>query len=1084
MAGEAAPKNSVTQAIKQVGQGTTSGSTSETKCKDCVKTKLALFVGLTAIGPAKEVGKLPRNPQLLGNVTTVPLSSESAYFVRPPRPGYLYVFKEGAPVAEQWDAYVVGSDGLFRMGAVKNLPADPSQIAHPDGKQCPRPEHNAFSAQFISIDPVLYPKVWIAFSDSLWSSRVLEDYAANKPIGDSGPCRDARMQAFDLKQIAAGGQHAAVIAASQKALEENVSGFKTGDISDADNSCLLYPISRRDGQAGAVAKRMEQASHETKVAGVIVGLNDMAGILAEANWQRQRAIAEKGVYQSEPQVAWKKLSSESIDALRGRVFQRKKAEVVQEKTGKPWTETNDPKLVQKSRELIYKSQFERWKQAGTVSKDAVFQPTTPGATVGHVWVPTDTFVATRAAPDLTRLEEHYDEGKRRAFITEYDDEVKAFDKLIKSRETDWYAWLDRTCQAGLPDLATLMCLDHRSEDRKSAPYYVRVAGACIGTGPTYAFSLPWFKKTINLPLKDEKQVLIRPLFGNQKGLIEWADSEKKDKLYDSMKSVAAAEDLKMGKWMALPVAGYAQGVLTAIGAVAMALNKDGRLDKGLRDALTRKVCLVLKLWENKEVGFLKVKKASIGDLQVGLLAAAFGSGSDIQVSRQTAQAARAAARGRLPAAVANKTIDAILFTVDSIQDIDALLSSLPRSTADQRATSAVSAAEQSLKKLINGTSKAMPAASTRDFVTKLVKRTDSLVGNGSALMAAGVLYLQWFQAVDNLEKVQAVGGPGQLDALLGLGDALFSIMGASAEVYEGVKKAKAIATKQAVTETAKTGVRVAANGFSGIASVFNAVQSFGAAYRRYGEGDADAWKLHTGAGAAFTGAAFASFAMAWGAEATFFGAMLGLGPAGWAVFFTAAAVTLTYAALSAEDSDAEIYLACAPHWVKPKRARQEPLFTSWREEASAFTAIWYGVKLDLNWGDTLTGTMGLGFDKLTMEVRVAETSTTHGWRYRLWVTPSNGAEVVVGDAALKIEAFPSPYANRQTTVSAWDPNQREVMKYHPYTVKIENDQLLIEQTIELDDRVFQQARAEFEYYPDVANLDQYSRLERVTRDDT
>jgi len=120
---------------------------------------------------------------------------------------------------------------------------------------------------------------------------------------------------------------------------------------------------------------------------------------------------------------------------------------------------------------------------------------------------------------------------------------------------------------------------------------------------------------------------------------------------------------------------------------------------------------------------------------------------------------------------------------------------------------------------------------------------------------------------------------------------------------------------------------------------------------------------------------------------------------------------------------------------------------------------------------------------MTTEVKVSETSTTHGWRYRLWVTPSNGAEVVVGDTAVQVEAFPSPYANRKAIASAWDPNQREVMKYHPCTVRIESNQLFIEQTIELDDRVFQQARAEFEYYPDMANVDQYTRLERITRDD-
>lgn len=44
--------------------------------------------------------------------------------------------------------------------------------------------------------------------------------------------------------------------------------------------------------------------------------------------------------------------------------------------------------------------------------------------------------------------------------------------------------------------------------------------------------------------------------------------------------------------------------------------------------------------------------------------------------------------------------------------------------------------------------------------------------------------------------------------------------------------------------------------------------------------------------------------------------------------------------------------------------------------------------------------------------------------------------------------------------------------------------MLVELTIGLDYRVFQQARAEFEYFTDIANVDQYTGLTRVTRDDT
>jgi hypothetical protein len=1086
---ESPPKPSVKAALKQAGRNCTPGVSSSSHCKDCVKTKLAILIAITAAGPAKAVARLPRPDELLRDVSLVgPLTDETAYFVRPPRPGYVYIFKEGAPEPEQWEAYVVGSDGLLRLEPVGDLPMDANLISHPDDKSCGRPEHNAFSPQFISIDPERYPKIWMTFSESVWTDKVLDDYAVNINVGDIAFCRLARMQPFDLKQIAAGGPHPGVIQASEQALTDNVAGFKTGDINDADNSRLYFPVPRRDGQAASVAKRMAAASAETKVTGVIISLNDPAGILAETNWQRQRALTEKSLYQSEPEVAWKKLSSDGIERLRGRIKQRKKAEVIQNKTGKPWSKDNDPELVLRSSDLVHQAQFERMQKAGGLPKGAVFKPTQPGYALGHVWVPPDAVAASKAASDIARIEDQYDEGKRLAFVKEYNDKLKEFDKVIKKREADWYAWVTVKPQPGLPDLTTLAVLDHRDTDRKCAPHYVRLTGQCVGMGPLTKESLPWFEKTLKLKITNDKQILLRALFGNQRNLIQWAHEEKKDKIYDSLKSIAGAEDLKAGKWMGIAVATYANPLMAGIGAAAMALNKNGSLDKGLRDSLTRFVCATLKLWDDLEISFIKIKNAKLGDLQQGLLAAAFGKSINTDALAQaTGKASRTAGRARLPSAVADKTITATLWTADKAKDIEGILKSASEgATPEQRAVRIMTWTDGLARSELKSMSHEIPSGKVRDIVTKIVKRTDSVMGNGNALMAAGVIWIQCFQAIKNLDEATSVGGAGQLDALLGLGDALTSIMGASAEVYEGVKKAKAIATRQVMSEGTKVGVRIVANGFAGVASLFNMVQSFSAAGGRWNEGDNDAGVMHGVAGTAFFGAAVASFAMAFGAKAVFFGPLLGLGPAGWAVMCTVAAVTLTYAALNAEDTDAEKFVAKNAYWSKNQRkedGKPEPKYGDWREEASAFTALWYGVNVDLKWGDSLIARR----DTVTMKVTIAEPDNQHGWRYRIWATFPNGREGIMVDVAEEVPRFPSPYPDRPTTVSAYDPSKPhftngQEFKFTPANVTGKDGQIIIEHTIELDDKYFQQARVEFEYFPDARDTSERARLERIEKD--
>ena len=1071
-------KRSIKAAIATAGKSTSKGSSASKKCKDCHKEGLAIYLALQAIGPKDYVGKLPAPKALLTQALQVTPSAQSQYFVRPLRQGYVYVFKEGAPAAEQWDCYYVSDQARLTLTSVTGLAGAAKAATEAAFFSCSRAEHNGFSPQFITVDPK-YSKVWIAFSTSVWTKKVLDDYAADTTVDGIANCRTARMQPLDLDIIKKKGEHENVVLASKEALASNIAGFKAGDIDEAANSRLNHPVPRHDEQAENVAARMALAGKELDHPGIIFSLSDTPGVLSELNWQRQKLLAERVAYQSDPEVAWKKLSAESIDAVRGRIYQRKKAEVIQRQTGQPWSETNNPKMVQSSRELVYRQEFEQRKANGMLPAGAEFRQMGSDRSVGRIWVPTDAKTSAEAKRDYIRIEEQYDENARKAFLKEYDATLEKFDKQLEKREKDWYTWLTEKSIPGRQDLVSIARLDHRETDKQCAGDYVYLTGQCVSTGPLSNDSLPWFKTILGYKLSNQRQILLRSLFGNQRDLISWADEKKNDKIYDVFKTIAGAEDLKASKWMGVAVTSYANGILAGVGAAAMALNKNGGLEKGVRDFLTHTVCAAMKAWDGIEIGLIKVANARIGDLQQGLLQAAFST-FESQILGKTS---RAAARLRLPKTIAGKTIDAMLWTVDKAADLENLIDSAkPAGNAAARGAATIETFENSLRKVIKGTGKILPAGATRDIVSKIVKRTDTVLGNSGALMSSGVLYMQWLSAVDNLDKVTKVGGVGQMDALLGLGDALFSIVGAGAEVYQGFQNAKAIAKKIAVGEGVKRGVRIVANGAAGVANLFNSIQSFSASARRWKEDDKDAATLHFGAGAAFFGGAIASFSMAFGAKAVFFGPMLGLGPAGWAVLFTVAAVGLTYAALSAEDTDAEKYLARNHFWSKHKR--KEPAYSDWRDEAGAFTALWYGVTIGIDWGDSIISRL----DTVTLRATIAEPDPAQGWRYRLWVTFPEGEEVVMVSGADAVPEFPSPYPPRKTQMDETPKATSSLILYgrdftiEGHVITREDNRIEIRRTVNLNDAKINQARLEFDYFLDAENMSQYSHLEHIEKD--
>jgi len=288
---------STTVAIQQAAaQGTSSRP--RDGCKDCVKTGLAILPVISTPVPVALRGTSPELTHLDGRLDTADLKAH--WFIMRTLPsGYLYVMKPDLT----WDAYVVDTDGLLRMMAVANVPADPAAVM-PMSQACTRQGDN-LPAQVIAIDPARYATIWMAFSRYRWTAKVLADYAANKQ-----GCRDRRMTMLDVMAAAAGSLGATSTAANAvrfgAAMTPQVSQYVADYTSSATrellNKHLVTPLRDRSEQGASLAAKMAQISRQTaSKTGAIILLNDDLGSAADLNTLRNAETSRLAAYLSQNQ---------------------------------------------------------------------------------------------------------------------------------------------------------------------------------------------------------------------------------------------------------------------------------------------------------------------------------------------------------------------------------------------------------------------------------------------------------------------------------------------------------------------------------------------------------------------------------------------------------------------------------------------------------------------------------------------------------------------------------------------------------------------------------------------------------------
>lgn len=231
----------------------------EKKCEFCDKRGLPLLLVRDAVAP---VGK--RAP--LSNDAPIQLSPHSAqYTKRLVRTGYVNVFDEAR---KRWDVYFVTPDGYYfkllmpRPGIAPVVPAKPFD--------CADKGHAELASCVTVSDPKNATKVWIGFSDVLWTDTV-------RKTNEDAAYRKRHMVEIDIQAAMGGGvqPHARPIAQLPAVVAEYA---MQADKAQAALKWSPFPLSPRQAKATALIEAFDSMRPGK---GLIVTVPDPAGVAQE-----------------------------------------------------------------------------------------------------------------------------------------------------------------------------------------------------------------------------------------------------------------------------------------------------------------------------------------------------------------------------------------------------------------------------------------------------------------------------------------------------------------------------------------------------------------------------------------------------------------------------------------------------------------------------------------------------------------------------------------------------------------------------------------------------------------------------------
>lgn len=440
--------------------------TKTNKCEFCDKRGLPLLLVRDAI--ARAGGGAP-----VANELPVPLAPAAAHYTRRVlRSGYVNVYDEAR---KRWDTYFVTTDGyLCKLPATTSSAAaarPPLQFAC--SAPAPMPEQHRALASCITVpDPKHATKVWIGFSDALWTDAVRARNA-------SAAYRKKHMQVVDVAALLAGQPvpHARPIAQLSAIVAEYAMSDAKGR-----SACgwSAYGFVSRQAQGPTLIKEAE-ALRPGK--GHIVTLADPAALAQELALLMKH---NSNLFMKLPQYERKLAASSAIDQIEASV--RKQGELGEIAAAADLAnqqEANNP-----LGHLLFESTRKRTEELRNVTKPELIHAS------NEAW---------------GRYTKKFDDKARKAWMKDFEGKLVAYDaKYISPLATSHVAWMKSSA------LAAYFECNYDDADIHSGLVYTSVMTHCIGSTQDKKACAALYEAWLGGDIDDKKNLLLQAMiFGQQ-----------------------------------------------------------------------------------------------------------------------------------------------------------------------------------------------------------------------------------------------------------------------------------------------------------------------------------------------------------------------------------------------------------------------------------------------------------------------------------------------------------------------------------------------------------------------------------------
>lgn len=1021
-------------------------------------------------------------PSYLQNSGTLPLSAVttldsfekkglrlSRYVLRTLRKGFVHVYL-GTPGV--WQSYVVTADGYLRLLAD---PDDPDwKVDRPMTAACKRDGHD-IPASFITI-PHGYDKVWLAFAEDVWSSSVRAAY-------EKAP--EKRMQSCQISALASAPgktKHAFEIGQGQAGLNDLVFEY-VDEESQYTSRCSyeggywndkgtqqkqkgrhwqsLHGNFARAGQGPALAKfaasAMEKRSKRGKAGKVAAfALYDAVGIVKELNGQTHDRIQWRQAYCGA--VARPLLISQAIVGLK-------------------------KQIAVATSQAIEADEKARGVGDRVTTSYVVGNPNYTPDAVQTVTTTRKERIESKNKESWNRLQERYNEAERDKFEKQYVQQMTTLTSGIGDSDADWEVWArSNEWKAWLGDYDTEKLHENVKLMVMCAP--------CFAGGPQGKAGVKLWEEWLSNE-KDANNptgftIPYAAIMGGRKDLLKYLfpsgakpergdELNKGDKLYDTVKGILGSDELKAPeKFKNFMDGKVQQAAAHLLGAIEGAASQMSEKTTDAIDVCVRRATqAALKLYRNATPIFLKVRM-TVGQY-VDMLNQLSRKGSDAgkKLTDVAGRKARSVLLGGIITIPNEKVRNTVIeVTLWSFEEAEQLKRTIEASVAKARkemieigagTASALKIAGATLSREavqilrpLEHSVRLLPGAAklvARDVVSKSLK---IVAGSGEPLLALGSLLLQCWSFRDSKKTMDAAIGPqGGMEAKLPVVSATFGILAAISELAS-------LGFKAMSHSWAQTFVKV--GGFLGAVSLsIDAVQAACTGLRAWQQGDVEAAGAYAAATVAFGAGAIVAFGS--GFSTALVGGLLGIGPLGWILLLTAAGVLLYWWATSLESTPTEVWLDRC-YWGYGTRAEGKWTDEKLSEELADLNALVLGLGVELGFNDDWFEATS-GFDTLNVKLSFAnfdKNRSVYEWKVR--AIDGRGQSQLVMAGGRDSQIMPEFKAMPSKIVDA-----TAKFRNRQGTGRTENGAYIVEESVELNTRLYKRAQIEVRYWPDRADTE-------------